>query len=202
MPTYKLKYFNAKGFGEVSRILFALAGQEYTDERFTQETWPAEKPKIHLGQMPVLEVDGAAYGQSSAIARFLARRFNFYGSGDIQALEVDQVLGIIQDIINVLIKAFYEKDEARKAQFMAENKDEKLPQYFGMFEKLLEKNKSTGFFVGSSITLADVTVFDICDKVQAMVDFDKYPLVKKCRDNVASNPKVKQWLDTRPVTEN
>ncbi|XP_046575231.1 probable glutathione S-transferase 5 [Haliotis rubra] len=202
MPTYKFKSFNARGFGEVSRILFALAGQEYTDERFTQETWPAEKPNVLLGQMPVLEVDGAAYGQSSAIARFLARRFNFYGSGDIQALEVDQVLGVVQDIINAMIKAFFEKDEARKAQFKTENKEEKLPLYLGMLEKLLVKNGSTGFFVGKSITLADVTVFDICDKIQAMVDFDKFPQVKKCRESVASNPKVKKWVDTRPVTEN
>nr|ABO26603.1 sigma class glutathione-s-transferase 2 [Haliotis discus discus] len=202
MPTYKLRYFNARGFGEVSRLLFALAGQEYEDVRFTQETWPAEKPNTPLGQMPVLDVDGQSFGQSSAISRFLARRFNFYGQGDVQALQVDQVLGIIQDIINALIKAYYEKDEERKAQALKENKEEKMPLYFGMLEKLLERNGSTGFFVGNSITLADVSVFDIYDKAKPMVDLDKFPLVKKSVDNVASNPKIKTWIEKRPQTEN
>ncbi|XP_046575252.1 glutathione S-transferase 2-like [Haliotis rubra] len=201
MPTYKLKYFQFKGRAEVCRLLFALAGQEFEDIRYSQDEWKTEKSNVPFGQIPILEVDGKSYSQSSAICSFLARRFKLYGTGDIQALEVDQVLGVVQDISNTVIKAFFEKDEARKAQFMKENKEEKLPQYFGMLEKLLEKNGSTGFFVGKSITLADVTVFDMCEKIQAMVDLDKFPLVKKCRENVASNPKIKKWLDTRPVTE-
>ena len=33
MPQYKLTYFNARGRGEVARILFAVTGQEYEDKR-------------------------------------------------------------------------------------------------------------------------------------------------------------------------
>ena len=44
MPKYKLTYFNAKGRAETSRILFALAKQEYEDDRFAFEDWPQRKP--------------------------------------------------------------------------------------------------------------------------------------------------------------
>ena len=43
MPVYKLTYFNARARAEVSRILFALAGVEYEDERIEVADWPARK---------------------------------------------------------------------------------------------------------------------------------------------------------------
>ncbi|XP_046580244.1 glutathione S-transferase 2-like [Haliotis rubra] len=202
MPTYKFRYFNSRGLGEVSRLLFAIAGQEYEDARCTPETWPAEKPNTPLGQVPVLEIDGKPYSQSTAIARYLARTFGYYGKDDLQALEVDQVLGIVQDVITTMIKSYYEKDEARKAQFTKENKEEKFPMYMGMFEKLLKNNNANGFFVGESITVADIYVFDLYEKIKSEVTLDDYPLVKKCIDQVGSNEKIKAWVEKRPVTEN
>ena len=44
MPSYKLTYFNGRGKAEVSRMVFALADQAYTDERIQQEDWPKRKP--------------------------------------------------------------------------------------------------------------------------------------------------------------
>lgn len=43
MVSYKLTYFNGRGAGEVSRQIFAYAGQQYEDNRVTQEQWPALK---------------------------------------------------------------------------------------------------------------------------------------------------------------
>jgi len=42
MSTYKLYYFNARGGGEPSRIIFAQAGVKYEDIRFEDEQWPKE----------------------------------------------------------------------------------------------------------------------------------------------------------------
>ena len=42
MSTYKLYYFNARGYAEPSRIIFAQAGVKYEDVRFEGEQWVKE----------------------------------------------------------------------------------------------------------------------------------------------------------------
>ena len=84
MPTYKLYYFNVRGFAEVSRLIFAAAGEQFEDIRYEREHWPEHKAEMPLGQMPVLEVDGVKLPQSAAIARFLAKRFNLAGKDDFE----------------------------------------------------------------------------------------------------------------------
>ena len=48
MPTYKLTYFNFKGRGELMRLIFAVAGKQFTDERIEMQDWPGIKPSAHL----------------------------------------------------------------------------------------------------------------------------------------------------------
>jgi len=43
MPSYKLSYFNTKGFGENARMLFKVAGVEFEDIRYSREEWPSLK---------------------------------------------------------------------------------------------------------------------------------------------------------------
>lgn len=201
MPTYKLKYFNGRGAAEVSRLMFAIAGQQFEDLRFDSEGWKKEKENTPFGQLPVLEIDGVQYAQSSAIARYLARTFGFYGKDDLEVFRVDVVLGIYQDIIMYVLKARFEKDETRMAEYIKENREVKMPQFFGMLEKIITSNGNSGHYVGSSTTLADVTIFDLCDKIGELVDLEKYPLVKKNRDMVGANSNIKAWVDKRPATD-
>lgn len=121
MSEYKLYYFNARGRGEVVRLVFAAAGQKFEDIRFTHEEWPNHKPKSPTGQSPFVEVtEGGktfALAQSVSIARFLARRFNLAGTGDQEQAEVDMYVDQITDLINEMAHAHYrEKDEARKKE--------------------------------------------------------------------------------------
>ena len=44
MPSYKLRHFNARGFGEMIRLLFVEKGVAYEDLRHTLEEWPEHKP--------------------------------------------------------------------------------------------------------------------------------------------------------------
>ncbi len=48
MPNYKLTYFNGRGRGEPIRMLFALAGQEFEDNRVGGDSWQEFKPSMYI----------------------------------------------------------------------------------------------------------------------------------------------------------
>ena len=43
MPKYTLHYFDVRGLAEIHRLIFAQAGQEFTDHRMKMEDWAEEK---------------------------------------------------------------------------------------------------------------------------------------------------------------
>ena len=50
MSQYKLTYFDVRARAELSRILFALAGQEYEDNRIDKDTWGPLKESMYADQ--------------------------------------------------------------------------------------------------------------------------------------------------------
>ena len=44
MSGFELVYFNGRGRGEVSRLLFQAAGQQFVDTRIEMADWPKFKP--------------------------------------------------------------------------------------------------------------------------------------------------------------
>jgi glutathione S-transferase len=87
-PQFKFTYFSLKALGEVSRVLFALANQEYENVRLSFEEWPQYKQQMVFEQIPVLDVtengQTVQIAQSNAIERYLATRFNLFGKNEIE----------------------------------------------------------------------------------------------------------------------
>ncbi|XP_059162732.1 glutathione S-transferase 1-like [Physella acuta] len=201
LKNVKLIYFDARGRGEVIRLMFAAAGVKYDDVRHTTETWPAEKPKMPFGQLPVLVVDGKLYAQSVAIATFVAKEAGFYPKTAIDGLKVDQVVQLAVDLQILTFKAFFEKDEAKKSQLEKELNDVEVPKYLDFFEKLL-KESGTGFVVGNTLTLADFYVYQVVTMVPGRVgDTTKHPLLNGLVQKIESNANVKTYLANRKKTD-
>ncbi|KAK0063205.1 glutathione S-transferase 1 [Biomphalaria pfeifferi] len=188
MPSYKLTYFNARGRAELSRLLFALAGQEYEDVRVSREQWPEMKSKTPFGQLPLLEVDGKVFAQSVAISRYLAREFGLYGETNLEMLAIDQVVGLVQDAVNSSVKAYHEIDSQKKIQFLKDLLEAAIPHFLSCCEKLLRDN-GTGYFVGDKLTLADLMTWNFINgtenrlKVSGLADH--FPAVKDLFNKVS-----------------
>ncbi|KAK6187304.1 hypothetical protein SNE40_005365 [Patella caerulea] len=200
MPTYRLHYFDVRGRGEVARLMFNAAGQKFDDVRYTKDTWPDFKPKTPFGQLPVLEVDGKLFGQSGAIFNYLARELGFYGNGNMEALQVDVVMGLVNDFIPLMIKVFFqEQDETKKKELLEKLLNEDATKFFTYFEKVLKENKSSEYFVGKGLTMADIVVYDIVDPLIAhkATIVDPFPLLKANRQKVESNPGIAAYLKSR-----
>ena len=86
MANYKLNYFNGRGRAELTRLIFAAAGQQFEDNRIAD--WPATKADAPLGQLPYLEVNGTKLPKSIAIARFAARETGLAGKTNLEAVSV------------------------------------------------------------------------------------------------------------------
>jgi hypothetical protein len=82
--------------------------------------------------------------------------------------------------------------------------NEILPQNLKFFEKILSSNKTnSGWYVGQSLTLADVIAFNLWEWTRTMLVglLDNFPLVKANDEKIKSHEKVIEWMAKRPVTE-
>ncbi|KAJ8022783.1 putative glutathione S-transferase 5 [Holothuria leucospilota] len=202
MPTYKLTYFNAKARGETARWIFALAGQEYEDNRIDLKDWPEVKKNFPFGQVPVLEVDGFVLAQSGAINRLLARRSNLYGDNDIEAAKIDQVCEALVDLGLAMRKYFHEKDESRKEETLKDLLENEAKKHFGFLVNLLDANGGNGFYVGNRVSLADVDSAIYLTDMVARVPGLKVtePELLAHVEKIQSIPAIAEWLKKRPDT--
>ncbi|XP_076809007.1 glutathione S-transferase 1-like [Clavelina lepadiformis] len=202
MPTYKFCYFNARGFGEMSRLLFAQAGVEYEDERYSGEEWPKHKPTMLFGQMPVLFVDGEQIAHSRAAFRYLAREFKLDGGNSLNAAKVDMWTEVLFEAISKL--PFSEKDETKKAELTAAAFKDHIHPKLTKFEEAVKANGGTYLF-GNDLSAIDILMFAVYDMLNSRHSNEKlseaHPTLKKVVDAIQQQPKIAKWLKDRPKTE-
>ncbi|XP_052086426.1 glutathione S-transferase 1-like [Mytilus californianus] len=203
---YKLSYFEERGRGEVLRLMFAGAGQEFEDDRLKGDSWAAFKPKTPYGQMPVLTVDNKTMiNQTGAIARFIAREFGMYGTNNMENTKCDVIFETINDMFTEMIKVFFEKDEAKMAENNKKLNTEVLPKFFAFMAKLLKENGGK-CLVGSKLSVADVAFFDILDKITEGKSmgaglYKDFADIKTFYENVQKLPKIKSYLEKRQPSD-
>lgn len=208
MSEYKLTYFDGQGKAEIIRLIFAAAGVDYEDVRIPREKWPEVKPTLGLpmGQVPILEYQGHKLFQSLAISRFLAKKFGLAGKTEWEEVKVDIVVDSADDVLKPVIQFFrLEKDEKKKEELRNAYIRETLPNFLKNLENVLKsQNNGDGFFVGDSLTWADLQILVLCSRLELMVKltnpFGEYPKLKGLVERVSAVPKVAAWLAKRPKT--
>jgi len=210
MPQYTLRYFWIRGTAELCRLIFAQAEQEFLDHRMQMEEWAEEKKKKErypFGVVPVLEVDGKVLTESLAIARYLAAEFGLYGKDNMEKAKCDIVVEVLREVRYSLtsINPFNlkETDEAKIAQMKADAFSGKVATKLAGLEDFLKANNGgKGFFVGDSVTWADLALADMGFNMLNLYPpvFDKTPLLKALFDRVMALPNVKRYCAARPAT--
>jgi len=203
MSTHKLYYFNGRGRAEVSRLIFAAAGQKYEDIRYERDAWPMHKAEMPLGQMSVLEFDGIKLTQSLSIARFLAKQFQLAGKDNFEQAKVDAVVDTITDAAKNLTTIGMEQDEVKKQELMKKYIGEEIPKHLQNLEVLGKLYGNGGpYLVGNHLTWADL-FFHYFGEILLGMDgncLDNYPWLKQNRAEVEKQPKIAEYLKNRPKT--
>ena len=203
MPIYKLYYFNGRGRAELSRLIFAAAGEKFEDIRYERSEWAAHKSEMPLGQMPVLEVDGVKLPQSMSIARFLAKQFGLAGRNNLEQAKIDAVVDTSIDLTMKFLPIYLEKDEEKKKTGTSQFLTDELPKYLQNFESLAKLYSNDGpFFVSNHLTWCDLEIYDMLDfilRIDATV-LDGHPWLQQNRQEVEKQPKIAIYLKNRPKT--
>ena len=196
MPEPKITYFPIRGRGEIPRMLLEVAGVEYEDVRLSFEEFQGRKPSLPFGQLPLYEDEEVGeIPQSAAIARHLARKFNFYGKNESEKTLVDVVVDGWLDVhVNTFAKYLFSPEyNSKKGEIK-----EALKNWLGMMQKLLQKNNGgNGYFVGDSLTLADFYAFNFLNnyvKAAASDVLDTLPVLKNYLSRLLAHPKLDAYI--------
>lgn len=126
-----------------------------------------------------------------------------YPRAGLDNLRVEEVIGVATDLMDKFNLYYAEKEPKEKEAIMKDIVDNEIPFWAEKLDKLIEQNGPHGYFVGESLTVADVyayTVFEgICCNMSGYTKgipdncLDKYKNISKMRENVRNHPAVKKW---------
>ena len=189
---------------ETSRLALFIGGIEFEDVRPSREEIPKMRTDgtFPFGQFPVLQVDGKTIAQTGAIARFCGKLSGLYPSDDnYAAAKVDEIIDLCTDITIQMRPSIRETDPKLRTEMRKELSETILPRWLGFLEKLLEDNRDTGFFVGSSISVADLAVWRLCAWISGgIIDgistnlLEGFPLLSVHQREISNLPKVMEWV--------
>ena len=96
-----------------------------------------------------------------------------------------------------------EKDPSKKSAMRSKLASETFPKWFGFLEKVLKQNGETGYFVGVSLTIADLAIWRLLgwltggnlDGIPKEI-IEPFTLLKAHYTTIDNHEKVREWMDS------
>nr|CCA15653.1 glutathione Stransferase putative [Albugo laibachii Nc14]CCA16285.1 glutathione Stransferase putative [Albugo laibachii Nc14] len=193
-PPLKLVYFDAKGRGEFARLCFAYGKIPFEDKRVTKEEFGALKPKLPLGQVPVLYVGETPFPESGAIARYAAKLAGLYPDDPCEMVKVEATMGAFQELVTPVVQiVYFNLDESAKAAKTKEVLEVLVPKTFTWCESITGEK----YLLGNKISIADVAIYDIVVNFLNQIPgftASKYPKVEGITKHVKAEPTIAAYL--------
>lgn len=222
-----LRYFDARGAAEVSRVLLALSGTEYIDSRYKIEpkegggfstpefTSDKESGALapNLNRAPLFIVDDQKFGQSKAIERYVAAQGGLLGATPLEAAIIDSVAEHVRDVKDAQARKGFgmfsrDKTDEEKATLKAEWYETDLPSWLQRIEACVAPIEAIVCPSGEGCkpSYAAVCIWSLLREGNE----DDLKLIAKAAegcdhlnrmaDAVATHPRVAAWVASRPVT--
>lgn len=200
MVHYKLVYFAARGRAEPIRLMFAYAGVAFEDVALPGAKLFEERAAGRLtppfGSFPYLEVDGKCLGQSGAIMRYLAKKFDLYPAGDFEAAVAESILDQVADVSSAAYSDLVGGTDETRAAFYST----KLPKLMGGIATYLGDKP---FLFGEHLTFADIALHGLVDAYGVRgVDLTVgFPTIAALSKRVSEHPKLREYVEKRNRAE-
>jgi len=167
----------------------------FKDERISFAEWASLKASIPSKALPVVEIEGeGVFSQSIALARWAGKLSDLYPSDPIEALRVDEVCDIAQEL---LTKTPQSSDPEEKKRLREE--------YAGAAMKdkvsFLSTRVQGPFVLGAKISIADIVLHYFLLEMLRSGSFDyvaadycdAYPALAALEKAVADSPIIKEY---------
>ena len=203
-----LIYFKARGRAEVIRLVLAEAGVDYDEHPIGKDLPPWNgKPTefqalkdsglLPFQAAPVWEdADGFRLAQSQAIARYVAASHGMGGKTPREQAQIDQMLGAVDDVRMEVRRLVSEPD--KRPAIVAELTSTFLPKWMGFLDRTLAANRDgTGFVVGESITVADLSLYYLLELLRDNgfgAPIDAFPRLVAFARRIAERPGIAKYL--------
>ena len=133
------------------------------------------------------------------MANYIAKIGGLHPNDPLVQYKIDEASELSVDVSIKIRPSMLEENAEKKAAMRKELAETTLPQWYAYAEKLLAEN-GTGYFVGNSITVADLLWYvhigwiksGHLDGLSGAI-FDKFPHLTKLEQLVGSNEKIKAW---------
>jgi len=208
-PKYKLTFFHAKGFIEISRLILVYAGEPFINNRISYEKWQEKKIDIAFKRVPALEFEGHTIYHSTAIARFLAKQFGLCGKTVYEEAEIDGIVETLISLVTYLRPCIYSFVKARipelnwKQYFPEDAVEQSIPMiqmYLPVLENAASRKTDHGFLLPSGLTYADFAVAICYEVIESFLPqvVAPYTNLKALKEKVNGLPQLQQYLKSRP----
>lgn len=209
--TPTIYYYPARGRAEQLRLVFAEAEVDFEDKCFdmgneTEKTEfladCTEKGGNSTTNIPMLEIDGLFLTQSTAVLRYLARKFGLYpGDGEAEACYyVDNLLDAAEDLRTASYKPMqmFGGGEKEKEHYIKTV----LPTHLSNFARLLGSRDYFGRgaidMENNALTVADVSIYDtlhVCERqVPGSVLGKDFPSLVAFFERMEARPGIARWI--------
>ena len=219
---FELFYWpSIQGRGELVRLVLEDAGVPFLDvARLPEEEGGGAQRVVEMRKggaagllpfaPPILKLGDQVLAQTSVICDFLGRRVGLAPEDEAGQEAARQLHLTIMDVVAeahdthhpIGTAKYYEdqKDEAKKAAdaFL----QDRLPQWLGYFDLVIERNEASDWLVGADCTYVDLALFQLVEGLRyafpnAMKKVEgAVPRVVAAHDRVAERPGVKSYLES------
>jgi glutathione S-transferase len=137
------------------------------------------------------------------MARYLARKFNLVGKTALEEAYVDEIIDAIGDFRTAIRPIFSEPDEVKKEEAKKTFFATTGTTFFGRITDM--KNSNGGqWLLGDSFTWADIYLALIIEMLEVHINpesMESYGVLQQLKNDVNSQPGIKEWILKRPVTQ-
>lgn len=192
-----------------------ISNIDFEDLRLDWEHFLKEKPSLPFGQLPVLQIPnddvlsesacqdlaGDILSQSIAILIYIGSKGGLFPKDDLlKSTKCLEVLCALDDIRCQVCTAIHTKDPAITQKMRMHLASEVLPPFFQSFNKLVKQNGNNGYFVGDTLTVADLHAHVLLSWLNSgLVDglptnlLENNVELAKAIKNTGLLPKVMEW---------